>query len=98
MAIPRKLRTSLTFVGCVALSIAAIFLGSGEMPLAENTKPKKEIEDLLNSHFFLCNVRLISENFWHTASSAPSCSAYVFPKTMMSSLMLSEPEMLMSSD
>ena len=40
VAIPRKLQTPLELVGFGASLIAATFLGSGVMPLPENTNPK----------------------------------------------------------
>lgn len=41
VAMPRKLRIPLTVVGAGALLIASTFLGSGAIPLSENTNPKK---------------------------------------------------------
>ena len=50
-AMPRKLRTPLAVEGAGASLIASIFLGSGAIPLPENTNPKKVREGLLTSHF-----------------------------------------------
>ena len=48
------------------LWIARTLSGSGEIPSLEKTNPKKDREDLLNSHFDLFRVRLMSANFWKT--------------------------------
>ena len=93
VAMPKKLRTPLMVVGGLAFLISSTFVGSGEMPFAENTNPKKVMDDLLNSHFCLLSVRLTSENLLNTALSASSCSLCIFPKTTTSSLMLREPGM-----
>ena len=91
VAISRKLRIPLTDVGGFAVLIASTLVGSGEIPLLENTNPKKVIELLLNSHFSWFKVRLASENFWQTACRALSWSACVFPNTTTSLLMFNAP-------
>ena len=49
--------------------------GSGDTQSFEKTNPKKEREDLLNSHLDLFRVRLTSENVWKTFLRASSWSA-----------------------
>ena len=88
VAIPKKLHTPVAVVGAKASLIASTFLGSGAIPSPEKTNPKIVTEHLLNSHFFSFSVRLTFKSHLQTASRATSCSACVFPKTMISLLML----------
>jgi hypothetical protein len=66
VATPKKLRTPLMVVGSLAFLMASAFVGSGEIPFAENTNPKKAMDDLFHSHFCLLSVRLTSENLSNT--------------------------------
>ena len=53
VAMPMKLRTPLTDEGVCASRIAFTLAGSGDTPAAENMRPKKVIELLLNSYSVL---------------------------------------------
>ena len=63
---PKKLCTQLMIVSGLAFLMASTFVESGEIPFAENTNPKKAMDDLFHSHFCLLSVRLTSENLSNT--------------------------------
>ena len=80
--IPRKDRILLIFFGASQLSI---FFGSALIPSALNTWPKKVSSWTENLHFPLFSFAPLSSSLFSVAWRLLSCSAWVFPKTMMSS-------------
>ncbi len=92
-AIQRKLLHSDAFAGGLASLSALTFFGSDDVPSGEKTDPKNSSVVLLNRHFDRLRVRFLSPNCWSTASRALSCSSWVAPKIIMSSLMFRHPLM-----
>ena len=75
--IPRKRRTSPTFVGTLTFWMAMTFLGSGLIPVPSMQCPKNFTDFCANQHFSEFSVTPASCSRWSTFSSLSSCSSCV---------------------
>ena len=93
--IPRKGRTSPTFVGTLTFWMAMTFLGSGLIPVPSMQCPKNFTDFCANQHFSEFSVTPASCSHWSTFSSLSSCSSCVLQWTRTSSIIHMTPARLL---